>query len=429
MSFRSDISVDYTQSPRIITVLAPSTELTMQDLHDTLVDIEDELINCSHKGIVSSAGKEVLDDVTRVAITMKLLNAKVGFEARLDWTQCKLSGGNLVAIDENGNSMNPINPTAFVNIDRTSSSSGTLQEQEALQYSSYQNAVWIDATSSRTGISFPNGTREYPVSNVQDAVLIGVDKGFNELRFIGDYTLGAGDDVTGFTLVGQNPTRTFLTLGDDAIISNVEIRECTLAGTLDGQATVRECVLWDINYFSGYIHHSVLTNSTIVLGNGATALFLHCYSGVAGDDTPTIDLGGSGQSLGLRNYNGGIKLINRTGTDGISLDINSGQVIIDSTCTAGDIHTRGVFKFTDNSGIGCSVYREGKGITLQDDMPSEVWSAPNRELTVAAGMTPAQEAKLDDALTDIATVQTSVDTVDSKVDGVPDNVWNGLELP
>lgn len=350
MAYRNDVTVNWNVSPRIITVAAPSTELTVQDLHDTLVERESELANSSYKKIVSSGGKEELDTVTKVTITTTLLNAKVGFEARADWTQCAISGGNIVAKDINGEKINPINLTAFVNIDRTSSSSGTLQEQEALQYSSYQNAVWVDENSSQSGTAFPSGTREFPVNNVQDGVLIGQDKGFDTINFIGNYTLGLGDNITGFTLVGQNPTRTFLTLGADAIIADVEIKECTIAGTLDGNATVRDCVLWDIEYFSGYVHHSVLTNSTITLSNNAVALFLHCYSGVPGSDTPIIDMGGSGQSLGLRNYNGGIKLINRTGTDGVSLDMNAGQVVLGSTFTGDPAYIRGTYKITLESG-------------------------------------------------------------------------------
>ncbi len=347
MASRSDITVNWNVSPRIITVAAPSTELTVQDLHDTMVDLEDELVNSSYKKIVSSGGKEELDDVTRVTITLTLLNAKVGFEARSDWTQCAITGGNVVAKDSNGDKINPINTTPFVNIDRTSSSSGTLQEQDALNYSSYQNAVWVDEIK---GLDTNLGNREYPVKTASIAVDIGLEKGFNELRFIGNHTLGLGDDVTGFTLVGSNPMRTLLTLGDEAIIANVEIREATLTGTLDGNATVRECVLGTIDYFSGYVHHSVLTSAVITLGNNAVALFLHCYSGVPGSGTPTINMGGSGQSLGLRNYNGGIKLTNRTGTDGVSLDMNAGQAIIGSDFTGDPAYIRGAYKVTVEAG-------------------------------------------------------------------------------
>jgi hypothetical protein len=42
-------------------------------------------------------------------------------------------------------------------------------------------------------------------------------------------------------------------------------------------------------------------------------------------------------------------LRNKTGTDSVSIDLNSGQVIIDSDVTNGSIVIRGVGKLTNNS--------------------------------------------------------------------------------
>ena len=58
-------------------------------------------------------------------------------------------------------------------------------------------------------------------------------------------------------------------------------------------------------------------------------------------------MGVSGQALALRNYNGGIKLINKSGTESVSIDLNSGQIKLDSTITGGDIVCRGVGKLVD----------------------------------------------------------------------------------
>ncbi len=367
MAIRYDFTIDYDASPRIITIAAPSTECSMQDMHDTLRYMESLPAAMENRSLVDSSGKETLDSTTKVGLTVTLQNAVAGFEARPGpaWVGCAFIGGNLVALNTSGNTVDPLNYTAFVSPSRTSSASATLQEQDALQYSSYQNAVWIDALSNQTGTAFPSGTREFPVNNVQDAVIIGNDKGFSDLHFIGNYDLGAGDNVTNFTLIGQNPMRSFINMGVDAIIANVEIRECTIAGTLDGNATVRECVIWDIDYFSGFIHNSVLTNSIIKLGNNAVALFLHCYSGVPGSGMPTIDMGSSGQSLGLRNYNGGIKIINRIGTDGISLDMNAGQVTIGSDCQGDPAYIRGAYKLTVEAG-GVTPYTDGRVLVEQN---------------------------------------------------------------
>jgi hypothetical protein len=82
VAVRDDIVVDPTRSPRIITVLAPSVEASIQDLHDTLRAWEDEPDNHSYDIIVDSAGKEPLGGGVSVGITMTLANALVEFEAR-----------------------------------------------------------------------------------------------------------------------------------------------------------------------------------------------------------------------------------------------------------------------------------------------------------------------------------------------------------
>jgi hypothetical protein len=82
MATRSDIDVFYNLSPRLIRVAAPSTSLTIQDLHDTLRDIEDEPANLIYPGLVSTAGKEELGGGLSVGLTATLLNAQVMFERR-----------------------------------------------------------------------------------------------------------------------------------------------------------------------------------------------------------------------------------------------------------------------------------------------------------------------------------------------------------
>ena len=60
----------------------------------------------------------------------------------------------------------------------------------------------------------------------------------------------------------------------------------------------------------------------------------------------------------MRNYNGGIKLINKNGPEKINIDLNSGHVILDSTITNGEIVFRGIGKLTDNS--------NGADVNIQD---------------------------------------------------------------
>lgn len=130
MAVRDDVSIDWDVSPRIITVEAPSAEITMQDLLDTLRTLESAAAAMDNDAIVDAAGKEDLGGGVLVGLTVTLLNAKLAFEARGGpaFTLCRVYGGNLVAVDETGTTFDtPIEPTAYVQVVLANSSSATLQ--------------------------------------------------------------------------------------------------------------------------------------------------------------------------------------------------------------------------------------------------------------------------------------------------------------
>lgn len=133
MTVRTDVTLDWDSSPRLLTVLAPSVEITIQDLVDTLRNYEDSTDGIGQDKLVDAAGKEFLGGTTYVGITATLQNCIVAFEARVgpSWTLCIVSGGNLVAVDSVGAPIDPRSPTAYVSVDRTASSSATALEVDA----------------------------------------------------------------------------------------------------------------------------------------------------------------------------------------------------------------------------------------------------------------------------------------------------------
>lgn len=100
MAFRTDVTVDYQISPRIITVASPSDEITIQDLHDTLTGIEDSipLEGPEHPGLIESAGKEDLGGGTTVGITATMQDAQLAFQARVT----ELESGTVTTPDTGG---------------------------------------------------------------------------------------------------------------------------------------------------------------------------------------------------------------------------------------------------------------------------------------------------------------------------------------
>jgi hypothetical protein len=218
-----------------------------------------------------------------------------------------------------------------------------------LQYSTFDGGVWVDESSSVTGIIYPVGTPSKPVNNFADALLICAQRGFKTFNVIGDAVINSGGDYSGFIFVGESREKSIFDIESNANVFKAEFVDATITGTIDGGVTIRDCTIYDINYVNGTLERCVLGGGTILLGGGGQASFLDCWSGVAGELTPVIDCGGTGQKLIMRNYNGGVTLRNKTGVDEVSLGINAGQIVLENTISAGQIIVRGIGTLTDES--------------------------------------------------------------------------------
>ncbi len=229
-----------------------------------------------------------------------------------------------------------------------------------LEFSSFQGGVWVDQTSGLSGTGYtssnePIGNAANPVDNFTDATTIALTRGLpRKIYVVGSATLTTGDDVSNFHLQGENAVRTMITIDAAAVTNNCEITEAFVTGNLDGGTIIRRSVIKNLNYINGFVFQCMIDSGTITLGGTSPAFFLDCFSGVPGTGTPVIDMNGVGDDqdtpLAMRNYAGGIKLIDKTGAGSVSLDFSSGQAIIDSTCVNGQIVTRGNSKCVDENG-------------------------------------------------------------------------------
>jgi hypothetical protein len=353
MTIRTDFSVDYLVSPRIITIAAPSLELTIQDLIDTIRDIEDNITSMGYPKLLNASGKEPLGGGVFVGITASLQNALIAFEARPGpaFVQALVNGGNLVSFDSLGDPLfTPIETTAFVQVILTSSSSATLQNQTDIEYSSFGGGVSVDQTNGVSGTVFPAGTPRQPSNNFPDAKLIADNRGFTQMFIVGNATLDTGDDVRLFTLKGVNANRTVITVNPASLVADVQIVTATVSGSFDVKATFKECILLDIQFVEALIQECVLAGTITLAGTGTTSIFNSGDGIVSAAPPPEIDFGGSGRSLALRGYEGDIKLLNKTGPEAVEINMDSGgQVILDSTVTNGTIRLTGTIDVVDNT--------------------------------------------------------------------------------
>jgi hypothetical protein len=109
---------------RIITVLAPDTEITVQELINAIRDWEDDHLEWDK--VADATGKDYLGAGLYTAITVRLLNWRLKFQDRDQPTACIVRGGNLLAVDEYGNYMYPIAPATDVTVTISQSTAASL---------------------------------------------------------------------------------------------------------------------------------------------------------------------------------------------------------------------------------------------------------------------------------------------------------------
>lgn len=274
------------------------------------------------------------------------------------------------AVNLMGANSNVADRTNVNQVSVRSANSAGLPHLEAIQAGAFNGAVTIKAGSQYSGVSYPVGVSAYPVNNIPDARAIMSKQSLTQMLVLGDWTFTDGEDISHIEVKGQGATASYFAINSGANTEGVRISDATVSGNLDGGAIVERCVISNLNYVNGFVYKCMLNAGTIMLSGTEVAHFLSCYSGVPGTDTPVIDMNGSGAQdtpLTIRDYNGGIKLIHKTGDADCSIDLASGKVIIDSTCVAGTIVVRGDGKVVDENGNYMESGTYNGGLTLIND--------------------------------------------------------------
>lgn len=349
----NNIQVELYSNPPLITFLQ-GCDMSVPNIRDTLRQVEESDYAKDYAGAVSSkgtakgwiveaSGNFPFSDVESTALTVAILSPfAMAFQAGA--IPFQTSAGNLVGTFVNS-------PGAIVQINNAVGA--TNLQSEDVQYASFNGGVTVDVLNqtglAKPGTVFPAGTQRQPVDNFTDALAIAGARGFFTFYVISDCTVDSANDYSNYRFTGAGQNLTQMTLAAAANFFNASFEEAQINGTLDGDSHINNCIVDTLTFVSGVIQNCILNSVTITLGGSQTAHFINCASGVPGSGTPIIDLGGSGQPLAMRNYNGGIELRNKTGPESVTIDLASGQVIIDNTVTNGVIVLRGVGKWANKA--------------------------------------------------------------------------------
>ena len=269
---------------------------------------------------------------------------------------------NLVGANSNVGDVVNVN-----NVSVRSQNSAGLISAQAIEYSSFDDCVTIDATSSNTGTTFPTGTKQKPVNNLADALLIAAVRGMTRLFFIGDFTFAPGIMISGMTLEGEGMQRSTLTFQAGSVAAYCFVKNCMATGDILGVIGFEGCHISNMNSTSPIpssqtiIAKGCLIDGTLALPAlySGTLKVLDCWSNTPGAAMPVLDMGGSHANILVRNYSGDIEFQNCTqATNYAEMDFVSGHLTLDSSVTAGTFVLRGVATLINNS-TGTTVDTDG----------------------------------------------------------------------
>lgn len=243
-----------------------------------------------------------------------------------------------------------------------SANSAGLVTSAAIEQIEYNNAVWVDQTGGTTGSVYPKGTPRQPVDNMDDAYVIAQARGLRKIHFIGNYTFSPTDVFLDLEFEGDSEAVTTVVLASGSLLGRCEFRDMTIQGASTGFILLENCIIDNataeglVASSANVIIRNCLFRGTTTVPSNYTGQIraIDCYSDVAGADTPVIDMQGADANFIFRNYSGGIKFDNINTSKSHSVDLNSGQVILDASCVQGNITIRGVGRVTDNSSLNAN---------------------------------------------------------------------------
>jgi hypothetical protein len=271
----------------------------------------------------------------------------------------------------------------FVNVNQVSirpaNSAGQTFSKAAEDSAFGDNRVWIDTVNGLPGIEYPRGTPGDPVDNWDDAVLILATRNLpKRIHLTGLITTDAADDLSDFDILGASANLAEIDVATGTNTTNLVVRSLSMTGDLNGNVTAYNATSFNnIIDFDGQMVMCGL-KGTIGLGSaGASHTFVDCFSEVEGNSKPILDCDNLvNNKIQFRRYSGGLEVRNFVnGGSAMSLYVNQGNLLLDSSCTGGEIVINGTGVLIDNSGAGCNVIVDGFNAGGSGASPSAIADA------------------------------------------------------
>lgn len=318
--------------------------------------------------------------------------------------ECTITGGNVVAVDDIGDTIDAVQSSSFTSVSKESSTSAAIVEtgvsgltpsestrlfETALETTAQaikdktdktgfeDGAVWL---SSSFGSAGGDGTVTDPTNNINTAVSIAIANNVRRIRMVGYGSYNLGTDMTDFQVVcTSNLGYNFIDLGlntnditgthfygtgiwknngGDITFSQFSAENCNLFSPMDDITGV----------FTRCFFLGVISTSKFQVVDGLPTMFIDCSAGTPGVSPPTYYITPRfslksiqaptplAQEVVFQRYTGNIAFEGMDHADSYcDINMTGGVVTLDSDNVAGTYRIGGLCEIVDNSDAGCTV--------------------------------------------------------------------------
>lgn len=253
-------------------------------------------------------------------VSIDLTSGQVKFDADVT---------NTANIYVRGNGRITDNSTGVDKID----SVGLLTGERTVRGSGY---VTVTSTGS-AGTTAPIGTEDFPVSNIADALVIAAANDINRIHIHDAITTAGTEDISGFTIYGESPVVSSLTITAGTTTTNATFRELNINGVFSSDgAVIERCQIGNISGFQNYIYQCFIYGTIILSGNTTAAFCAIAPTAVA--QRAYFDFGSVVSTLIISDWGAGVAVFRNMVTGCFAgASGTGGRIEIDALNTGGNV--------------------------------------------------------------------------------------------
>jgi hypothetical protein len=228
----------------------------------------------------------------------------------------------------------------------------TVQQLPEIEYASFNSRITLDVENGVAGTTYPIGTPTNPVNNLSDAKTIATARGFRTIAILSSLTISTGESVAECEIISENWLVVTVETGADT--TNTEFTKISLYGELSGTWNVlNDCWAYNVTNFLGWMRGGSLESIELApysdidpftLGSSYFDNIVPMYA-----DTPTSLTMNTNTSVTITHSSEIHTIKNMGAGSAITIGMIHGKVIIDSSCTGGDIQVMGIGTYINNS--------------------------------------------------------------------------------